>query len=42
MPVTFIGACDISMAGGRDPCVVEITLLIGRARQKKKIIKHVA
>ena len=36
MPVTFIGACDISMAGGRDPCLVEITLLIGRARQKKK------
>lgn len=34
MPVTFTGACDISVAGGRDPCLVEITFLIGRARQK--------
>lgn len=34
MPVTFIGACDISMVGGRDPCLVEITFLIGRAREK--------
>lgn len=46
MPVTFIGACDISVAGGRDPCLAEITFLIGGARQKKKkihiIIKHVA
>lgn len=44
MPVTFIGACDISVAGGRDPCLVEITFLIGGARPKKihMIIKHVA
>ena len=38
MPVTFIGACDISVAGGRDPCLMEITFVIGIARQKKKNI----